>query len=419
MMRDQHWPPRRVSPRRLPVIVSPRLDATAADAPDAPEHLGVSPRLQSLHGARAVLPSKPSSHYGARAVLPSKRDKRTRSMTELLHSLSESEQQPLSETSDDVFSLEMAAPLVSVPYLTDFRDVLKVIDARERVLQNIRTFLASMGFIRGSARSLPLPVLRRGRAKLAWLLARLRVHSTTVVELIQLWRKRIGAPLPPPSPRLLTSRQSISAGSSGDSPAVAKSKQLAKAEAAAAVDHGAPPPSFTSWSQRDSRLLNRAGPCFAAHVAHARTVAVLVRTGGARPNHSNVPPSFVGHRLAKRDLAKRRRTWIILGVLGQHDSQPSEDTPCLVHISAGDGGTQVVQHVLLRRRRRRQRDSRLLNHAGPRFAAHVAHARAVAVLVRTGGARPNHSNGAPSFVPLSLRDPVKELLPRSVFGVLQ
>ena len=242
MMRDQHWPPRRVSPRRLPVIVSPRLDATAAVAPDAPEHLGVSPRLQSLHGARAVLPSKPSSHYGARAVLPSKRDKRTRSMTELLHSLSESEQQPLSETSDDVFSLEMAAPLVSVPYLTDFRDVLKVIDARERVLQNIRTFLASMGFIRGSARSLPLPVLRRGRAKLAWLLARLRVHSTTVVELIQLWRKRIGAPLPPPSPRLLTSRQSISAGSSGDSPAVAKSKQLAKAEEAAAVDHGAPPP---------------------------------------------------------------------------------------------------------------------------------------------------------------------------------
>ena len=242
MIRDQNWPPRRVSPRRLPVIVAPRLDATAADAPDAPEHLGVSPRLQSLHGARAVLPSKPSSHYGARAVLPSKRDKRTRSMTELLHSLSESEQQPLSETSDDVFALEMAAPLVSVPYLTDFRDVLKVIDARERVLQNIRTFLASMGFIRGSARSLPLPVLRRGRAKLAWLLARLRVHSTTVVELIQLWRRRMGAPLPPPSPRLLTSRQSVSAGSSVDSPAVAKSKQLTKAEEAAAVEHGAPPP---------------------------------------------------------------------------------------------------------------------------------------------------------------------------------
>jgi hypothetical protein len=71
---------------------------------------------------------------------------------------------------------------------------------------------------------------------------------------------------------------------------------------------------------------------------------------------------------------------------------------------------------MLRRRRRRRRDSRLLNRAGPCFAAHVAHARAVAVLVRTGGARPNHSNGARSFVPLSLRNPVKELLPRSVFG---
>ena len=93
-----------------------------------------------------------------------------------------------------------------------------------------------------------------------------------------------------------------------------------------------------------------------------------------------------------------RCRWIILGVLGQHDSQPSEDTACLVHISAGDGGTQVVQHVLLRRRRRQQRDSRLLNRAGPCFAARVAHARAVAVLERTGGARPNHSNVPPSFV---------------------
>ena len=92
-----------------------------------------------------------------------------------------------------LFAMENATPLVALPVLHDFRDVLKVIDARERTLQNIKTFLASMMYIRGNARSLPLNVLRRGRAKLARLLARLRVHSTSVVELIQLWRHRYGA----------------------------------------------------------------------------------------------------------------------------------------------------------------------------------------------------------------------------------
>lgn len=84
---------------------------------------------------------------------------------------------------------------VAVPVLSDFRDVLKVIDARERSLQNIKTFLASMCFIRGNSRSLPTGVLRRGRAKLARLLARHRAHSTLVVELIVKWRQRNAEPL--------------------------------------------------------------------------------------------------------------------------------------------------------------------------------------------------------------------------------
>ncbi len=47
-----------------------------------------------------------------------------------------------------------------------------------------------MCFIRGNSRSLPTGVLRRGRAKLARLLARHRAHSTLVVELITRWRER-------------------------------------------------------------------------------------------------------------------------------------------------------------------------------------------------------------------------------------
>ena len=60
-----------------------------------------------------------------------------------------------------------ATPFVALPNLSNFRDVLTVIDARERTLQNIKTFLASMMFIRGNARSLPPDVLRLGRGKLA------------------------------------------------------------------------------------------------------------------------------------------------------------------------------------------------------------------------------------------------------------
>ena len=110
----------------------------------------------------------------------------------------------------DIFAHEAAQGHVAMPSTTiDYRDVLKVIDARERSLQNIKTFLASMVFIRGNARSLPPGVLRRGRSKLARLLARHRVHSAVVVELIVKWRQRhglalglgappLGAPLPPP-----------------------------------------------------------------------------------------------------------------------------------------------------------------------------------------------------------------------------
>ena len=93
---------------------------------------------------------------------------------------------------------------VIVPHLDSYRDVLKVLDARERSLQTIKTYLASMCFIRGSiasnalvgsARDPRMAVLRRGRAKLARLLARYRAHTTLVVELIQKWRQRYGIPL--------------------------------------------------------------------------------------------------------------------------------------------------------------------------------------------------------------------------------
>ena len=98
---------------------------------------------------------------------------------------------------DVIFAQERAAGYMAMPNpdLVDYRDVLKVIDARERSLQNIKTFLASMCFIRGNARSLPAGVLRRGRAKLARLLARHRAHSTIVVELIVKWRERHGLAL--------------------------------------------------------------------------------------------------------------------------------------------------------------------------------------------------------------------------------
>ena len=73
---------------------------------------------------------------------------------------------------------------VPLPTVTDYRELFSVIDARERAVAAVKAYLASMGFIRGSARALPPEVLRKGRAKLARLLATLRVHTTQVVELV-------------------------------------------------------------------------------------------------------------------------------------------------------------------------------------------------------------------------------------------
>ena len=212
---DRAWPPRR-SPRRLPVLVSPRNEPPRTQPTDHAGPFGVSPRLQS------------SSQYGHAKIGKRlyERDKQTRSMSELLHQLSE-QHEPLPESGDDVFLVETAAPLVGLPHLVDFRDVLKVIDARERVLQNIKTFLASMMFIRGNARSLPPAVLRRGRAKLAWLLARQRVHATNVVELVQLWRMRFGAPLP--APPLTAGAASAANGRVSPPPAVPGSGRVSPA----------------------------------------------------------------------------------------------------------------------------------------------------------------------------------------------
>lgn len=96
----------------------------------------------------------------------------------------------------ELFAAERVAGLVPVPVVSAYRDILRVIDARERSLENIKTFLASMCFIRGNARSLPAGVLRQGRSKLSRLLARYRAHSTIVVELIQKWRQRHEPALP-------------------------------------------------------------------------------------------------------------------------------------------------------------------------------------------------------------------------------
>ena len=52
--------------------------------------------------------------------------------------------------------------------------------------------LAVRSYIRGNARTLPVDALRRARAKLARLLARLRAHTALVIELIQQWRSSLG-----------------------------------------------------------------------------------------------------------------------------------------------------------------------------------------------------------------------------------
>ena len=90
-----------------------------------------------------------------------------------------------------VFAHELSLPIVEIPLLHDYRDLTIVIDARERCLQNLRSFLASLPFVRGSSRKMCPEALRSSRAKLARMLARLRAHSTNVVELIQRWRCRL------------------------------------------------------------------------------------------------------------------------------------------------------------------------------------------------------------------------------------
>ena len=84
--------------------------------------------------------------------------------------------------------LSASESLWDLPDLHDFRQIFEVIEARERTVQSIKCFLSSMGYIRGAHYALPVEGLRRGRAKLARLLGRLRMYSTSVVELIVLWR---------------------------------------------------------------------------------------------------------------------------------------------------------------------------------------------------------------------------------------
>lgn len=88
----------------------------------------------------------------------------------------------------DAISLELGVPQMVIPTLRGFDEIFKVIEARERTVQTLRGFLASLGYIRGNARLLPVESQRRARGKLARLLARVRTLTTITVELIQMWR---------------------------------------------------------------------------------------------------------------------------------------------------------------------------------------------------------------------------------------
>ena len=99
----------------------------------------------------------------------------------------------LTRLRSEVLARELLAPKVIVPHLTNYRDIFAVIDARERSIQAIKGFAASLSYIRGNARAPPPEQLRRLRAKLARLLARLRTHTTNTVELICAWRIRNSA----------------------------------------------------------------------------------------------------------------------------------------------------------------------------------------------------------------------------------
>ena len=104
-------------------------------------------------------------------------------------------------TANDTIASELGTPQISVPRNVPLRDVFSVIEARERAVAALRGFLASFGYIRGNARPMGMPLdgLRRARAKLAWLLARVRAHTTVAVELIEMW-ERLQPPPPPLQP---------------------------------------------------------------------------------------------------------------------------------------------------------------------------------------------------------------------------
>ena len=89
-----------------------------------------------------------------------------------------------------VVSIELALPQIVVPTFDRYSDVFGEIEARERAINSLRTFLSSIGYIRGNHRILGDDGLRRARSKLARILARLRMHTTTCAELISLWRRR-------------------------------------------------------------------------------------------------------------------------------------------------------------------------------------------------------------------------------------
>ena len=86
-----------------------------------------------------------------------------------------------------VIAEELAAPFpcAPLPTPTSYHELYTVIEGGERVVQALRGFLASMGYIRGNgsqvtASGLNEEVLRGARSKLSRILARLRVYSTLV-----------------------------------------------------------------------------------------------------------------------------------------------------------------------------------------------------------------------------------------------
>ena len=115
-----------------------------------------------------------------------------------VHSDSVASQEPTASqiravASSDAIMAELELPIQPVPRLSgsEYTVVYTVIEAREREVQLLFSFLSSSQYLRGTVadfRPMPQEALRLARGKLARILARLRGHTTVAVELIRRWQ---------------------------------------------------------------------------------------------------------------------------------------------------------------------------------------------------------------------------------------